>query len=310
MLSGGLDPGAESRIYCAEKRNMISILCMIGAHVDVLYRLRSPARPGLSVPSTREIGVGGCALNVAAGLSVLGINVSHGGIRGWDSDGEAVAAILRERQVADVGATLPDVTTAHYAALVEPSGSLALATAAMDAYDRSDTLLDHPPLRQAAATADVMVLDVNAPPHTIRRLADLRGKDTHLVLLATSTDKVRHLEPVLSDAAILFANAGEWQAIADVQADVAHAVVSDGERGATLHANGEPTDHFAAHEVEVADVIGAGDALCAGTLRAWSSGVPLSLAIEDGIAAAARCVSHPGALGWLAAPNLPMRYYP
>ena len=289
---------------------MISVLCLVGAHVDVLYRLRHPARPGLSVPSVRENSVGGCALNVAAGLSALGIATSHAGVRGQDSDGAAVAKTLRERGITDVGVASPDVATGHYAALLDPGGSLALATAAMGAYERAETLLEHAPLREAARRANAMVLDANAPPHTVERLAALRGPDTLLVLLATSADKVGHLDPVLGDAAILFANEGEWRIVAKHHDRIAHTVVTDGERGATLYAKGEIVGRHAAPQTSVADVVGAGDALCAGTLHAWLNGVPLGDAVENGMATAARCVERPSALGWLDTPNVSMRSDP
>ena len=283
-----------------EFRCQNNILCAVGAHVDGLYRLQCEARPGLSVPSTRALSIGGCAFNVAAGLSRLGNRVSHAGLRGRDSDGDAVVRSLARWGIADVGIELPGETTGHYAALIQPDGSLALATAAMGIYMHAERLLHHEAFRRAAEAADAMVLDANAPPGANVALAAARGENTRLALLATSADKATSLEPLLPEAAIVFANESEWSALSGRDRAVL-AIVTRGARGVSVREHGRMVAEFAAPPATVVDVVGAGDALCVGTLDAWLRGAPIRDAVAWGATLAARCVSHVGALGWLEA---------
>lgn len=70
-------------------------------------------------------------------------------------------------------------------------------------------------------------------------------------------------------------------------------VVKRGERGASAWASDERVD-LPARAVEVVDVIGAGDALCAGFLSGQLEGLGLRASLQRGIDVAAACVASPG----------------
>ena len=248
---------------------------------------------------------GGCALNVAAALGRHGRAVAHAGLRGPDAAGATVAGTLAAHGVADLALVRDDLATGRYTALVEPDGTLALAAAAMEAYGRAELLARHAPYREAALSADALVLDANGPPGAVAALAAARGRGTRLVLLATSPRKAPHLAAVLGEAALLFANEAEWAAM-NVSAAMEGspprlAVVTDGARGVRVLENGREALRRPSRADLVRDVIGAGDALAAGTIHAWLAGAPIAVAVERGLDWAARCLAHPDALGWLAA---------
>lgn len=280
---------------------MFNVLCGVGAHVDSVFRLHERARPDLSVPSTRSVMAGGCALNVACALASFGNTVFHAGIRGRDSDASTVANALSQHGVTDLGLVLPNAQTGHYAALLEPDGSLALATAAMEAYDLADQLVEDPEVQSVAASADAIVVDANAPVEAIASLARLRGTKTKLVLLATSTDKAQKLGGIGPEADLVFANASEWDVLWDWHAEIERAFVTQGEHGVAIYERGRRIDQLPTDPVPVVDVVGAGDAFCAGALNAWLNGARLEIAARRAVASAARCLSHAGALGWIEA---------
>ena len=278
-----------------------NVLCAIGAHVDEVLRLNVAARPGESIPAVPERAVGGCAFNVAAALAAAGHGVVHAGLRGDDADARLIARGLVERRVREVVVTLGTDETAgtgRYVALLNPDGTLALAAAAMAAYDHAGRLARAPEFRAAAAEADALVLDANASPAHCASLAAARGSDTSLVLLATSAGKARSVAGLLGDAAILFANDAEWRELRDGPTP-ALAFVTHGERGASVVENGETALTLPSRAARVASVIGAGDAFAAGVLDMWARGAPPRVALERGLDCAARCVASPDALSWL-----------
>ena len=281
-------------------RRPARVLCALGAHVDDVLRLNAPARPGESVPARATADVGGCAFNVAAALVSAGHSVRHGGVRGDDASGAAVVVGLRKHSIGDVGTVVPDVETGRYVALLNPDGDLALAAAAMTIYDRADMLLAHAPFRDAARECDLMVLDANAPPAVIEALARLRGPESGLALLATSTRKAAALAPLLPEANVLFANEAEAAALGPSVAEARVAYVTKGAGGAELRRFGKRVHAVPASGMEVRNVIGAGDAFAAGALDALLGGASAEDALEAGAAWAGHCVAAPDALGWLA----------
>ena len=291
------------------------VVCAVGGHADELFALRSPSRPGQSVPASVRSDAGGCALNVAAGLAASGAGVTHAGLRGSDAAGAMVADALRRHGVGDAALVLPDAATGRYAALVEPDGTLALAAAAMGIYARAGELADHAPFTLACEGADALLLDANGPPGAAEMLADRRG-GAALALLATSARKAPVLASLMARAEVVFANAGEWAALGDgatesgvtgsgatgsgVTGRIALAFVTDGARGASALRYGEEIARAAPPAGPLRDVVGGGDAFAAGALHAVLTGADPAEALRRGLACAARCVAHEGALGWLA----------
>ena len=152
-------------------------------------------------------------------------------------------------------------------------------------------------LAREAATAGVPVsLDVNHRPslwsveHARAALSELLP---HVTTVIASEDEL----PLLVDAP-------EADAVAQLLAGGAsEVIVKRGERGAsgwTVDAEA----HVPARFVEVVDVIGAGDALCAGLLSGLLDGLALAEALERGTDVAAACVASPG--DWEGLPRRPV----
>ena len=279
------------------------VVCAVGGHSDELFVLGSRSRPGQSIPAHARASAGGCALNVAAGLAGLGASAVHAGLRGEDASGAGVADTLRRHGVGDAGLVLPDAATGRYAAMVEPDGTLALAAAAMDAYARMAEIADHAPFRDALSAADALLLDANGPPGAAERLAALRGPGTALALLATSPRKMRVLAGLMTRADAVFANEGEWAGLGNVAERVPLAFVTLGARGARALRYRREVASATPPAGALIDVVGGGDAFAAGALHAHLTGAEPAEALRRGLARAARCVAHEGALGWLDAPD-------
>ena len=273
------------------------ILCAVGGHVDELFAFRVPSGPGQSVPAAVTASVGGCALNVAAGLAGLGARATHAGLRGDDDANALVAATLARHGIEDAALVLPGGATSRYAAMVEPDGTLALAAAAMDIYARAITLADHEPFRHALAEADALLLDANGPPGAAEALAaERRGT---LALLATSPRKAPVLAALIPDADVVFANEEEWRVLAEVRDSARLAFVTHGAAGARAFRHGREVASAAPPPGPLVDVVGGGDAFAAGALHAHLTGSGPDEALARGLACAARAVAHEGALGWL-----------
>ena len=279
--------------------NRNNVLIGIGLHKDDVYDLAVPVRAGESHPSTLDTRAGGCAFNTAAGLSVAGRGVVHAGVRGADASGLELAAALRGRGIEDAGLVIEGEATGRYAALLEPDGSVAMAAAAMNIYERAEELAQHGPFRNAIAKADVVVLDANAPAGAVARLTLGRRADAMLVLLATSPAKVGRLGAVLNEADVLFGNEAEWEALEAIGRIPRLAFVTSGARGAELRVGGKVVARRVAMQARIDNVIGAGDAFAAGTLHAFMDGTGPEEAMNTGLDWAARCVASPTALGWL-----------
>ena len=297
------DPAARTRhvgSMTPRTNGQARFLCALGGHSDELFVLREAARSGESMPASARSVAGGCAHNVAAGLAALGHRVAHAGIRGRDPAGATVARSLAERGVADLALERPDLATGRYVAMLEPDGTLALAAAAMDAYDHAIDLADHAPFRAEAEEADAIVLDANGSAEAVHALARRRGSRTRLVLLATSARKVPSIASLVTEADLVLANAAEWRRLLDLSiAPPALALVTAGAEGAVAYRDGRRIAARTAPIVDLADVIGAGDAFGAGALSAWIAGERAEAVLDSGLECAARCVAADGPLGWL-----------
>ena len=151
-------------------------------------------------------------------------------------------------------------------------------------------------LARAAAVAGIAVsLDVNHRPalwSVEEARAALALVLPHVATVIASEDEL----PLLVDAP-------EPDAVARLLAGGAsEVVVKRGERGASGW-TAEAEAHVAARPVPVVDVIGAGDALCAGLLSGLLDGLPLAEALERGTDVAAACVATPG--DWEGLPTRP-----
>ena len=128
--------------------------------------------------------------------------------------------------------------------------------------------------------------------------------DLNRAICDSQPERVRQL---VKQADILFANAYEAMAVTDVGSTgeaarklvdwgIPFVVVKDGERG-IICATSARVDHMPAIDVSVADSIGAGDGVVAGTLSGLMRGLELHEAAKIGTAVAALVCSGHGSQG-------------
>jgi pseudouridine kinase len=219
------------------------------------------------------------ACNVARSLVRLGVPVSLVSVIGDDDVGHRLLgrAALEGVGVDEV-VVLPGLATAGYTAVLEKSGSLAFGIADMAIYESFGADIIERALRHHRGA--IWFVDANPAADALEALGSI---DDDLALDPVSIAKARRLLPLLAKAAVAFPDAGEAEAltgIADpgtaakelVAAGVGVAVVTLGLDGVVVaDATGErPRPAIASRAVR--DVTGAGDALIAGYLAAWSRG--------------------------------------
>ena len=254
-------------------------MCVGALHMDAKARLAGDLIPGTSNPANVTRTPGGVACNVARSLVRLGVPVSLVSVIGDDDVGHRLLgrAALEGVGVDEV-VVLPGLATAGYTAVLEKSGSLAFGIADMAIYESFGADIIERALRHHRGA--IWFVDANPGADALEAMGAV---DDDLALDPVSIAKARRLLPLLAKAAVAFPDAGEAEAltgIADpgtaakelVAAGVGVAVVTLGLDGVVVaDATGERTRPAIAPKT-VRDVTGAGDALIAGYLAAWSRG--------------------------------------
>ncbi|MDX3976884.1 carbohydrate kinase family protein [Shinella sp.] len=285
-----------------------TILVMGGAHVDRRGRIAGETTPGASNPGGWFVEAGGGAFNAARNLSRLGHAVRLVSPRGGDADGEIVAAAAAAAGIEDTPFTFLDRATPSYTAIIERDGNLVIALADMELYRLfSPRRLQQRAMREAVATAGLILTDANLPAETLAAMAKAAA-DARVPIagIAISPAKVVRFEKTLSTLAFLFMNEAEARALTGAApehpadwpkalraAGLAAGVVTRGGRGviafdATGAALVTPPEIPA-----LGDVTGAGDSLASGFVSAWLAGRDLGEALRHGVAAAAITVRSP-----------------
>ena len=255
------------------------VVCVGAFHIDAKARLAGDLIPGTSNPAAVTRTPGGVACNVARSLVRLGVPVSLVSVVGDDDVGHRLLgrAALEGVGVDEV-VVLPGLATAGYTAVLEKSGSLAFGIADMAIYESFGADIIERALRHYRGA--IWFVDANPGADALEAMGAV---DDDLALDPVSIAKARRLLPLLAKAAVVFPDAGEAEAltgIADpgtaakelVAAGVGVAVVTLGLDGVVVaDATGERTRPAIAPKT-VRDVTGAGDALIAGYLAAWSRG--------------------------------------
>lgn len=278
-----------------------------GANVDVKARTHSAAVPGTSNPGVTVQAPGGVGRNVAENLARLGVPVALISVVGRDALGDE---LLRGTEAAgvDVRGVLraPGVATGTYTAVLDASGELLVAVAAMEAMDAL-TPAAVQERRGALGGAAWAVADGNVPEATLAHVLSLAaGAGVPVVFEPVSVPKAARLRSAL--AAGLSPHAVTPN-VPELEVLVGHAVPDtvDAIRAAAaeLHARGvavvwvrrgaqgsvlsapDGVHTLPALAATVRDVTGAGDAMLAAFLAALASGRPPAEAARHGHAAAA-----------------------
>jgi len=261
------------------------------ALLDVIVRLGEPLASGADALSTTQTTAGGQAANVAAWVVALGSQARTVSRRGEDLAGQLVTAELEGRGVELVGPLAG--RNGIVVSLVDAEGERTMASDrgvapelspadldpawfACDCLHISGYALLATPIDGAALYAATL-----ARSHSARVSVDLsawtRIREHGAVRFR---GQLEQLEPD-----VIFANEAEWEIVGGAYGLAPTAVVKRGARG--LLVLGEERVELPAHDAEVVDATGAGDALAAGFLVGGAE-----LALE----AAARCVAQPGAM--------------
>jgi pseudouridine kinase len=280
---------------------MARILAIGGAHIDRTGRLSSPHRPGASNPGHWESTPGGGVFNAARNLARLGHRVALVSPRGGDAAAGQVAAAAREAGIEDCPLTFLDRATPSYTSILEPDGNLVTALADMALYDALPARrLMSARLRGRLAGADLLIADSNLPESALAALAEAAGGiAVPLAVIAVSPAKVVRWRGSLSGISCLAMNAAEAEALTGTPVsapqDWPAALKATGLTGGLVSMGAGPVTAFDGAEARltlpprldrIEDVTGAGDALAAGYLDGWLSGVGLAGSLARGIALA------------------------
>jgi len=286
------------------------VLVVGGSGVDMVGRLKSELKPGISNPANIRISFGGVSRNVAENLAHLGKSVKLITAVGEDQVGDRLVEQIRTAGV-DVSAILRTSThnTGSYLGVINPGGTLKFALDDISATSAisPDYLHLHEDLFRQAS---LIFIDANLPPKTLRTIFSLAGK-AHLPVCAdpTSPSLAKRLQVYLprlgmitpngQEAAILCNRtfqASNLQEATDaakclVSQGVGLALVSLAEFG-VVYATSETSGHVPAIRTKIIDPTGAGDALTATVIFSLLNAIPLDDAVRLGVTAATLTLQH------------------
>ena len=280
------------------------VLCIGAANLDRKLRSIAAMQLGTSNPATAEEVYGGVARNIAENLARLNLPTALLTALGDDGAGRALRDHAENAGIDMRGSlNLADTATGTYTAILDERGELVVALADMALYDRMTPEFLASRLPQRAA-ASMTVADLNLPADSVSALLDgARADNVPLILVAVSQPKMARLPADLTGLRLLILNRGELETLADralpTEADVrlaCRAVLARGAQDVIVTCGGQGVYHtldgelvwLAAHEVEVVDVTGAGDAFSAAVCWSLYQGSQdLNLACRRGLKVAA-----------------------
>ncbi len=273
------------------------------AGMDTKGWARETVIPATSNPGEIRISVGGVGRNIAENLARLGVNTILLSAVGDDESGrvilECTAAGGVDTSQVIIEANAP---SAAYLAVLDETGNLVASIDNMDIvrfitpryiYDRRRFIRD----------ADMVVMDANLPPATIRSLLRVARKyDVPVCADPTSASLAPRLREHLKDLYLITPNVAEAEALCEVAISsrdeairaakklvtmgVEVAIVTLAEMG-LCYATTEISGHVPAIRCEIIDFTGAGDALTAGVVFGLLNDFPLDEAVRLGVSTAA-----------------------
>ncbi|UDY23526.1 carbohydrate kinase family protein [Nocardioides sp. Kera G14] len=284
-----------------------AVLVVGGANVDLKAQSTAAMVPATSNPGTTVLSPGGVGRNIAENAARLGARVQLASIVGDDALGEdllsATAAAGVDVRLVQRGS----VPTGTYTALLDRSGDLVAAVAAMAVIEE----LEVAPIVDAierSAPDTVVVLDGNLPPDTLSALlVACETAALRVVLDPVSVPKAERLAPVLGPPLFLLTpNRDELAALTALPVETAAELTAAaealrsravewvwvrlGSEGSTLVGPGVTTI-LSPYGVDVIDVTGAGDAMLGAFCQALAGGADVLAAARFGQAAAALTVA-------------------
>lgn len=284
-----------------------SVVCVGDAFVDLVIRIGAlPGRGGAAWCGAWQRYGGGTAGNVASGLARLGIPTTFVGRVGDDENGRFLANTLAADGVGLDGlATDPEAATGVVVALVEPDGQWTFVVAALGAAHTRLTAKDLGWIESRAPSAIFItgVVLLEEPGRGVvldlaRHIAATSRMyfDSNIAQAEPSQNEavIAAIREVADLSSVVCVGEGELAALSLRPRAGQTYVVKRGARGATVMSFDGPSVSIAPHRVEVADVIGAGDAFDAAFIAAELRGYPPEEALKVANAAAALSVTRPG----------------
>ncbi|AKU22370.1 carbohydrate kinase [Massilia sp. NR 4-1] len=286
------------------------VLCIGAANLDRKLRTLAPLQMGTSNPAGASETCGGVARNIAENLARLGSPTALLTALGGDAAGQALQAHAEAAGIDMSGSLkLHGMASGTYTAVLDAGGEMVLALADMALYEQLSPafLASRQPQRSAAA---LVAADLNLPLDSVALLlAEARSSGVPLVIVAVSQPKMARLPLDLRGLQLLILNRGELEARSGralpTEADVRAACLelqSQGVRDIIVTCGAAGVYHtipgdlhwMPAHEVDVVDVTGAGDAFAAAVCWSLAQGsADLTQACARGLQAAALTLQSP-----------------
>lgn len=278
-----------------------------GAHIDRRGQVSGAYVPAASNPGTMREDVGGGVFNALRTVVRCGISASLMSVRGGDSAGETVARTIAQAGIKDLSVTFLDRATPSYTAILDSEGELVVGFADMGLYDLAFAKqLRRANIRAAIEAADAILCDANLPAAALERLMAQAGSRP-IFVIAISPAKVVRLTSLFERPALVFMNRREAAALTGLsretpEKELVAGLRGIGMRGGVVTAGDRPAlgfDKDGAFSITppppkaVSDVTGAGDALAGATTAALLRGLPLRLALREGVAAAGLAIESP-----------------
>ena len=294
------------------------IVCLGIMVADVVGRpLRTLPEAGrLVLVDEMSLHTGGCAINTATALALLGLPVEVIGKVGQDPFGDFLVRQLEERGIGSRGvARDPDVGTSATMVMVDPDGERRFvhyigANACLTLEDVDPAMVEGASILHIAGSLVLPGID-GEPTADLLRQAQARGVTTFLDTVWDDTGQwMKLLGPCLPHVDYFVPSLAEAQALTGLEEpqDVARALLDRGVGAVVLKMGadgclvvtqtGEPL-HVPAYEVEAVDATGAGDAHAAGFIAGVWQGWPLERTARFANAVGALCVTGVGAAGGL-----------
>lgn len=292
------------------------VVCLGILVADVVgWPLHSVPDPGRLV-LVDEIGLytGGCAVNAATALAVLGLPVEAIGKVGSDPFGDFVVNALQDRGIGTYGVKRDaQAGTSVTMVMVDPDGERRFvhyigANAHLTLNDVSMQLVEEASILHIGGSLVLPGID-GEPTAELLRHAHAAGVTTFLDTVWDDTGRwMRLLEPSLQHIDYFIPSLPEAQAIVglDEPGEVASALIDHGVGTVALKMGGDgclvmsaekDALRLPAFEVEVVDATGAGDAFAAGFITGVWHGWSLERSAKFASAVGALCVTGSGATG-------------
>jgi pseudouridine kinase len=296
------------------------VLVAGGINADVLGRTLGPPALHTSNPATAGVTPGGVARNIAEVLAKL--RPGHVGVRllgavGSDALGAGVLEATRAAGVDVSGVLQLPGQTGLYLAVLDDVGELHLGLAAMGLTESLTPDMTAPWLAEVAH-AQLMIIDANLPPQTVKVLLQrAQQAGVRVIIEPVSAPKAARLAQALSGdwhgAFLLTPDQAELEALTGrkdhagavkvlLGGGVQNVLVTLGSLGSVLYSPGRIPYMTPAFRTKVQDVTGAGDALVAGLTAGLLRGLGLLEAVRSGHACAALTVASahtvPEGLSW------------